>query len=298
MRNQLLKRLLLIFMALSLVLALVPAVSFAQEATEEAHAESEETHSETGAEGEEAHSEEAAEEAGGLAALGINTGFLFGQIINIGILFLLLGSLLWRPAVNMLNSRSAKIQKGLEDAAAAARARQNAEAEADKILAEARAERQKVIEEARLQGEDVKKSIESEARQDAERIRRDANAEAEGIKSNALAGVRDDVLKISSAVAGQILKENIDAKKNSALISNFFTRLPEAAKNLSGNVEIISAMPLTDDEKKKVEGALKGSSYSYTVDASLLGGLIVRSQDKVIDGSVRGGLSDVTGRMK
>lgn len=291
MRNQLLKRLLLILMVLSLVLALVPAVSFAQEATEEAHS----TEEEHAAEGEEAHAEE---EAGGLAALGINTGFLFGQIINIGILFTLLGALLWRPAVNMLNSRSAKIQKGLEDAAAAARARQNAEAEADKILAEARAERQKLIEEARLQGEEVKKGIESEARQTADRVRKDANAEAEGIKANALAGVRDDVLKISSAVAAQILKDNIDAKKNSALVSNFFTRLPEGAKNLSGNIEIVSAMPLTDDEKKQVEGALKGSSYSYSVDASLLGGLIVRSQDKVIDGSVRGGLNDVTGRMK
>lgn len=290
MRNQLLKRLLLILMVFSLVLALVPAVSFAQESTEEAHS----TEEEHAAEGEEAH----AEEEGGLAALGINTGFLFGQMINIGVLFTLLGTLLWKPALNMLNTRSAKIQKGLEDAAAAARARQNAEAEADKILAEARAERQKLIEEARLQGEEVKKGIESEARQTAERIRKDANAEADGMKANALSGVRDDVLKISSAVAGQILKENIDAKKNSALISNFFTLLPEGAKNLSGTIEVVSAMPLTDDEKKKVEGALKGSSYSYTVDPSILGGLIVRSQDKVVDGSVRGGLNDVTARLK
>src|SRR5690606_15888253 len=117
-------------------------------------------------------------------------------------------------------------------------------------------------------------------------------------KSNALAGVRDDVLKISSAVAGQILKENIDAKKNSALLSNFLSKLPDGAKNLAGTVEVVSAMPLTDDEQKKVEGALKASAYNYNVDPSILGGLIVRSQDKVLDGSVRGGLNDVSGRLK
>jgi len=290
MRNQLLKKLLLAFMVLSLVMLVVPA-SFAQEATEEAHEE--EPAAEAG------HGEAAAaEEGGGLTALGINTGFLLGQVVNFLILFGALSAALWRPANNMITTRAAKIQKGLEDAAAAARARQNAEAEADKILAEARAERQKLIEEARLQGEEVKKGIESEARQTAERVRKDANTEAEGLRANALAGVRDDVLKISSAVAGQILKENIDAKKNSTLVSNFLAKLPDGAKNLSGNIEVVSAMPLTDDEKKKVEGALKGSSYSYNVDPSILGGLIVRSQDKVVDGSVRGGLNDVTGRMK
>jgi F-type H+-transporting ATPase subunit b len=291
MRKQFIKRSLLVLMALTLLLAAMPLVSMAQEATEEAHTD------EVAAE--EGHAEEAAaEEGGGLTALGINQGFLVGQIVNFLILFGALGAALWRPANNMMTTRAAKIQKGLEDAAAAVRARQNAEAEADKIMAEARAERQKMIEEARLQGDEVKKGIETEARQTAERIRHDANAEADGLRANALAGVRDDVLKISSAVAGQILKENIDAKKNSALVSNFFTKLPDAAKNLSGNVEIVSAMPLSDDEKKKVEGALKGSSYSYNVDPSILGGLIVRSQDKVIDGSVRGGLNDVSGRLK
>jgi F-type H+-transporting ATPase subunit b len=288
MQKSLIKKFLMVLMLLTLVFTALPLTALAQEGTEEAQTETEGEHT----------TEEAAPTAGPLDALGINGGFFLAQIVNFLLIGAVLTAALWGPASNMINTRATKIQKGLEDAAAAARARQNAEAEADKILAEARGERQKLIEEARLQGEDVKKTIESEARQDAERIRRDANAEADGLRANALAGVRDDVLKISSAVAGQILKENIDAKKNSALISNFFSKLPDAAKNLSGNVEITSAMPLTDDEKKKVEGALKGSSYSYNVDPSILGGLIVRSQDKVIDGSVRGGLTDVSGRMK
>ncbi|MEM9954399.1 MAG: F0F1 ATP synthase subunit B [Chloroflexota bacterium] len=296
MQKTMLKRFLVILAALSLVLALFPAASFAQDGEGSEEDTTEQVEESAGESEDEAHGGE--EESDGLEALGINTGFLFGQIINITVLFALLGTFLWRPAVNMMNTRSAKIQKGLEDAAAAARARQNAEAEADKILAEARAERQKMLEEARTQGDEVKKSLESEARQDAERIRTEANADAETAKAAALAEVRDDVLRISSAVAARILDENIDASKNSALVSDFLSKLPDGAKNLSGAIEVISAMPLTDAEKSSVESAVGGDSYSYTVDPSILGGLIVRSQDKVVDGSVRGNLNEVTSRLK
>jgi F0F1-type ATP synthase delta subunit len=57
-------------------------------------------------------------------------------------------------------------------------------------------------------------------------------------------------------------------------------------------------MPLTDAEKKSVQGAIKGDSYTYTVDPSILGGLLVRSSDRVVDGSVRGGLSSLSERLK
>jgi len=277
-----LKRLLILLTLLTLLLAVALPLVTAQEG------------------GGETDTAQVAEDAGGgpLQALGINLGFLIAQVINFAIIALALTAALWNPAVNMLDSRSQKIQKGLEDAAAAARARQNAEAEADKILAEARVERQRMLEEARQQGEDVKKGIESEARQEAERIRVEANAEAEATKSAALADLREDVLQISSAVAGRILQDKLDAQKQAKLVSDFFSKVPDSAKNLSGKVEVTSAMPLTDAEQKQVESTIEADSYDYSVDPGILGGLIVRSQDKVVDGSVRGSLNDLTGQLK
>ena len=281
-----LKRLLIIVAVLSLLLAALPATMAQDETGEEDHSAETEDH--------------AAEEAGGgpLDALGINLGFLIAQIINFGIIALVLTAILWNPARNMLDVRAQKIQKGLEDAAAAAKARQNAEAEADKILAEARSERQKLLEEARQAGDDVRKQIEAEARQEAERIRAEGRQEAQAARNTALADVRDQVLQISSAVAGRVLQENIDAKKQSKLVSDFFAAVPEGAKNMSGNVEVTSAMPLSDAEKKSLESAIKADSYTYNVDPSILGGLIVRGQDKVVDGSVRGNLGELTSRLK
>jgi len=282
-----LKRLLILVAVFALVFAALPSV-MAQDTEGEDHGTTEE------------HAEEPAAEAGGgpLDALGINLGFLLAQIINFAFIAFALGAILWRPAVNMLDVRAQKILKGLEDAAAAAKARQNAEAEADKVLAEARSERQKLLEEARQAGEGVKKQIESEARSEAERIRNEARVEGDVARNAQLADLRDQVLQISSAVAGRILQTNIDAKTQEKLVSDFFSNVPEGAKNMAGNVEVTSAMPLSDAEKKKLEGAIKAAGYTYTVDPTILGGLILRGQDKVVDGSVRGNLNELTGRLK
>ncbi len=294
MMHKLFKRVTVLLAVLALLLALFPAAAVAQE--EEA---GEETQTEEVAEEGEAAEEAHAEEEGGLLTpLGINFGLLVAQVVNFLLIAGLLTTFLWRPAVNMLDARSAKIQKGLEDAAAAAKARENAEAEAEKVLAEARAERTKAIEDARAQAEELKKQLESEARQEAERIREDARQEAIAERNQALAGMREQVLAISTTLASRVLDESIDESKQQALVSDFFAKLPEGAKNLTGEVEVVSAMPLTDEERSRLESEISAAGYTYTVDPSILGGVIVRSQDKVVDGSVRSSLTDLTSRLR
>lgn len=283
-KTTLMKRLLVLLMMLSLVFAAMPA--FAQDSE--------------GGEGEETPTEEvadhSAEEEGGspLDPLGINTGLLAVQILNFLILLGILIPMLWRPAVNMLDARSEKIKKGIEDAAAGARARENAEAEAEKILAQARTEAQKVIDEARGRGEDVAKGIEQEARQAADKAKADAQADAVAARDQQLGDLRDQVLNISTAVASRILGEQLDSKKQKALVDSFIADLPDGAKNLSGAVEVTSAMPLTDAEQSKVQKAIGADSVTFNVDPAILGGLIVRSADRVVDGSVRSNLNKLS----
>jgi F-type H+-transporting ATPase subunit b len=244
-----------------------------------------------------AYAAEAAESTNPLTPLGINGGLLLVHTFNFILVAALLTVLLWKPAVNMLDARAAKIQKGLEDAAAAAKARQNAEADVAKILADARSEANKVVEEARNRAEDVAKNIQTEARGAADKIKSDAAAEATTARNAELSGLRDRVVDISVAMAGRILGENIDAKKQSTLVSNFFSNVPTAAKNLSGKVEEVSAMPLNEAEQKQAQAAIGSSDITFSVDPSILGGVVVRSENKVIDGSVKSGLGNLSGRL-
>lgn len=234
-----------------------------------------------------------------LTPLGINTGFLIAQIINFLLIFLLLTFALWRPLARMLDSRATKIAKGLEDAAAAANARRNAEAEAEKILAAARADAAREVEAARARGEEVAKQVLAEANAEAERIRSEARARGEDERNKQLADMRSQVTNISMAVAQRLIRENIDTKKQSALINDFFSTIPDGAKALKGTeIEVVSAMPLSKDEQDKIVKELGASKATFTVDPNILGGLVVRSADRVVDGSVRSGLSELAGRLR
>ena len=269
---------------------IVPVTSFAQDDDHSDDETAEVTDGEEGAEAEEEAS------VSPLAPLGINQGFLIAQIFNFMLVFGLLGMFMWRPLMNMLDSRATTIAKGLEDANAAANARRNAETEAEKIIAQARGEAQKAVEESRTQGDTVAKTIEKEARTEAEKIIEGSRGDIEAARDQELAGLRDQVKSISVAIAERLIGESMNDKKQSELISNFLTRLPDSAKNLSGDVTVVSAMPLDKAEQSRVSKEI-GANVTFSVDPNILGGLIVRTGDRVIDGSVRSGLNELGGQL-
>ncbi|MDX1994310.1 MAG: F0F1 ATP synthase subunit B [bacterium] len=293
---------LLILAALIAMLAF-GGIALAQDATPEAPAAENESEVEA-AQAEEAAEEAAEEEAAAeeesenpLDALGINLGGLISQLINFGVIFFILTTLLWRPITNMLDNRSATIAKGLEDAAAAANARRNAEAEAERILAQARAEAARIVEEGRARGDEVAKGVQSDARTEADRIRQEARVSAEAERNAELAGLRGQVTAISMALAQRLIGANLDETRQRAMVDEFFTKVPESARALSGPVTVVSAMPLGDAEKSKISQQLGSTDVTYAVDPSILGGLVVRAGDRVIDGSVRSGLNDLAARL-
>lgn len=61
-------------------------------------------------------------------------------------------------------------------------------------------------------------------------------------------------------------------------------------------VEVVTAAALADDQRQVLEAKLAaqygaGLSFSYRIDPALLGGIVVRVGDKLIDGSVAGKLA-------
>lgn len=282
---------LLLAALLVLALGLTATAAFAQEGEAPAEGEA------AAAEGE-AVAEAAAPSTNPLVPLGINAGFLLAQIINFGLIFAALSFFLWPRLTKMLDNRAATIQKGLEDAAAAATARKNAEADAEKVLADARVQASKLIEEARVRGEEVAKSVEGEARSAADKIRADELVKVEAERNKQLSDLRGQVAAIAIAMSQKLIGESLDEKRQQALVKDFFAKVPAEAKSLSGSLEVVSAMPLTDDELANVKSQTGASEVTNIVDPNILGGLIIRSADRVVDGSVRSGLSELSARLR
>lgn len=222
-----------------------------------------------------------------MEALGINIGYLGMQIILFVTLFLVLRGYLYNPITKVLEERKAKIAKGLEDARQAAIARDNADAEAKNILDEARAEAAKMRQEAAAQAEEQAKGILAQANEEAKGIVASASGEAEAERNRILSDLRGQVASIAIAAANKLVGESLSEERQRALIADFFAKVPANLAGVGGeSAEVTSALPLTDAEQANVKQSLNVSNVTFKVDPAILGGLVVRIGDQVVDASV------------
>lgn len=227
-------------------------------------------------------------------ALGINIGYLIMQILIITIMMLLLRGLVYKPIINILEERKARIAKGLEDARQAAIARDNADAEAGKILEEARLEAVRIRQEAVTQAEETAKNIRSKANEEAKSIVAGATEEAEEERNRILADLRGQVAAIAIAAANKLVGESLDEKRQHELVAEFFAAAPDEVATFAKpeeKAEVTSALPLTDSEKADIKKKLGAKEVVFKVDPSILGGVIVRVGDQVVDDSVASRMS-------
>jgi F-type H+-transporting ATPase subunit b len=222
--------------------------------------------------------------------IGINPIFLLAQIVNFVVLAVLLRALLYGPVTKMLDERRAKIEKGLEDARQAEVARANAEAERQKILDGARAEAQKIRAEANQQAEQTAAKIRADAQAEAEKTKADALAGLGGERDKMLSELRGQIAALAIAASNKLIGESLDRARQQALIADFFAKVPADVRvsltGVTGEAEVLSAVPLTPEEQSRVKSELALGAVSFKVDPKLLGGLRVRVGDKVVDGSV------------
>jgi len=235
-----------------------------------------------------------------LDALGINLGYLLVQIFGFFIVLTVLGAWVYRPLMDMLGKRRETIAKGLEDANVAAEARANAEAKAETILNEAQAKASEVVREGSTKAEDAVKDIKIAAEAEAAEIKKNAVEEAEKEREALLGEVRGQVAALAMAATQKLLGEALDEKRQHVLIDEFFSGIKGnkvVVEIAEGDAVVTSALPLTDAEKSNLAETLKGS-VEYKVDPSILGGLVIKVGDKVLDSSIAGKLESMRQSLK
>lgn len=231
-----------------------------------------------------------------MEALGINLGFLIVQIIGFIILFLTLNAWIYKPMVNMMETRKQKIAQGLEDARIAAEARADAEKEAARIIADAQAEAGKVVREATERAELAGREVKTAAEAEAAKAREAALAEADVERARILGDLRGQVASLAIAAANKLVGEALDEQKQHALLDEFFSgvksgKVVVVEGDFKGETaEVTSALPLTGEEQEAVRKSFGAKEVAFKVDPAILGGLVVRIGDKVLDGSVAGRL--------
>jgi F-type H+-transporting ATPase subunit b len=206
--------------------------------------------------------------------------------------------------LNMMETRKQKIAQGLEDARISAEARSNAEKEAAKIIADAQAAASKVVREATERADAAGKDVKAAAEAEAVKVRESAVAEAELERSRILSDLRGQVASLAIAAANKLVGEALDKKKQHALLDEFFSgvksgKVVVVESGFTGDsAEVTSALPLTDAEQESVKKNFNTKDVTFRVDPAILGGLVVKIGDKVLDGSVAGKLEGLRQNLK
>ncbi|MCJ7434150.1 MAG: F0F1 ATP synthase subunit B [Anaerolineales bacterium] len=244
-----------------------------------------------------------------MEALGINPGFLLIQIVNLIIAYVVISKWIVSPIVGLLEKRRIAIAQGLEDVRVAAEARANAEKDAQKIMADAQAEAGKVVREATERAANAGKDVKAAAEADAAKAREAALTDAEAQRNRILGDLRGQVAALAISAANKLVGEVLDEKKQHALIDDFFSGVKSGkvvilddADFKGDSAEVTSALPLSDKEqdtvKKSVLDKVGAATVSFRVDPSILGGLLIKVGDKVLDGSVAGKLEGLRQTLK
>jgi F-type H+-transporting ATPase subunit b len=237
-----------------------------------------------------------------MSALGINLGLLIFQILNFTVVMILLYAWAYRPILNMLKRRQETITKGIEDAQVAAEARAHAEEEAREIITKAHAEAAEKVREATERAEVASLEVRAQAEGEASKAREAALAEVAGERERILLDVRGQVAALAIAAAQKLVGEALDERRQHALIDEFFSGIQsgkvvilEETEMRGTSAEITSALPLSDQEKETIRrdviSKIGSQTVTFRVDTAVLGGLVIRVGDKVMDGSVAGQLN-------
>ncbi len=236
--------------------------------------------------------------------LGIVPGIVLAQCLNFIFLILVLRVIAFKPLMNVLDQRKARIAKGLEDAHNAEARLANIEADYNKRMDEARAEGQKLVADMTANAEKQAQAIIAKANEDAARIKAQAQEDAELERNRALADLRSQVVTLSMAAANKLIGEVMDEKRQRALVDEFFSGvkagkvvlLEPSASATGAKAEVTSALPLSAEEQSVIKNDLAGrgaTEVEFKVDPRILGGLLVRVGDRVVDASVSGRLESL-----
>jgi F-type H+-transporting ATPase subunit b len=245
-----------------------------------------------------------------LAQLGLNLGYLLVQIVCFLIILVVVRAWIVKPLLGMLDKRRAKLEQGLEDARIAAEARANAEQDAAKIITEAQTKAARIINEATERADAAMEEVKAGSEKEIEKEREAVMAEVQEERNRILADLRGQVAALSIAATQKLIGEAVDTKRQHVLLDEFFSGVKsgkmvvlEGAELAGEAAEVTSALPLSSDEQAAVKKNIidkmgATANIEFRVDPQILGGLIVRVGDKVLDGSVSGQLEELRKSLK
>ncbi len=147
------------------------------------------------------------------AKLGINGPIFLAQIVNFFLLLYVLKRLLYRPILNILKEREAKIKKGLLEAEKAEIKLKEVRESVEEKMKEATKEVDRILARAYKEGEKERNEMFIQAKEDIDKMKEDMMKEFKKERENIVAEVRSETGKLVIEIVKKIIPGKIGEKE-------------------------------------------------------------------------------------
>lgn len=161
---------------------------------------------------------EQATEPNFIGTLGLNWKLFLAQLINFGIVILILWKWVFKPVAGALETRRQKIEDSVRKAEEIEAGLKEFESSRGEQMKKTRAEAESIIQKATAAGESSKTEILGAAKAQAENILAQAKASIAQEKQKMFGELREEVANLTVMATERILREKLDEKRDRAMI--------------------------------------------------------------------------------
>ena len=161
--------------------------------------------------------------------LNINFFTALFTLVNTILLFLLLKRYLFKPVMNMIQSRQKEIDEMYAEADSARNDAKAMEDEYKQKLSAAMETSERIVKDAVTRGQAREEEIIRKANQEASAILDKASADIAQEKKKAINDAKDEISVIALAIAGKVVGRELNDTDQSQLVDRFISQLGEEA---------------------------------------------------------------------
>lgn len=155
-----------------------------------------------------------------------NVGLIFWTLIVFGLLIALLSKYAWKPVAAALSEREQSIDASIRRAEAALAEAKQIQSDNDRARREAEADARRMLTEARTAAETTAVQEREKMAQQLNAMKAQAQADIDRQKQSLKEELRAEVVDLAMQAAEKILRERIDAPKQRELVDGFLATLP------------------------------------------------------------------------
>lgn len=234
------------------------------------------------------------------------------QTVNVLVLIWILARFFFRPVADIVAKRQAEADKLLSDATAARQQAADARAEADKMRADMGTERERLAAEARKAAQADKERLLAQAAQEAAKLRSEGQAEIARDQAAAERATIEHASELAVDIARRLLTRLPPGASLAEFLAGLRQRLDALSPDMKADftaatvdqpVEVVTAAPLSEaqaDEARKTLRDVLGADVAvqFRSDPAVIAGIELHGRNTIVRNSWRADLDGIREELK